>query len=124
MATHPKDRAASNPRIQCVVCGKWKRLHVKAYTSKGGYEATQTFFGGCGYNGDNSHLAHKGADDDVCDGCCHIECKRLALGQHMVTKTPVGTIHVIAQCGDCTWRNEDFIKAEQAARQHAETTGH
>lgn len=42
----------------------------------------------------------------------------------MVTKTPVGTIHVIAQCGDCTWRNEDFIKAEQAARQHAETTGH
>lgn len=78
MATHPKDRAADNPRIQCVVCGRWKRLHVKAYTSKGGYEATQTFFGGCGYNGDNSHLAHKGADDDVCDECCHIECKRLA----------------------------------------------
>lgn len=77
---HPKDARAENPRIQCVVCGKWKRLHTnKTYPP---YGLQQTFLGGCGYaqeigKGDD-HLASKGDDSDVCETCCHIECKRIA----------------------------------------------
>jgi len=78
MATHPKDHAAHNPRIQCVVCGKWKRFRVKEYISKGGYEANQTFFGGCAYSEKGEHLARKGSDNDVCDDCCHIACKAIS----------------------------------------------
>jgi hypothetical protein len=73
MTVHPKDRASSNPRIQCSVCGKWKRLHTK--DKRPPYDLRQTFFGGCSYaNGD--HLA--GDRIDVCADCCEIECKTLA----------------------------------------------
>jgi hypothetical protein len=71
MTTHPADHHAANPRVQCSVCGQWKRLHCHEYTSKGGYKANQTFFGGCAYTrGD--HLA--GDHVDVCDDCCHAVC--------------------------------------------------
>jgi hypothetical protein len=78
MATIAKERGQTNPRMQCSVCGKWMRIHCKPYISKGGYEATQKFFGGCAYsNGD--HLANASTgDNDVCDDCCHTECRRVA----------------------------------------------
>jgi len=78
MAIHPKDRSANNPRLQCSVCGGWMRLHrLQPITSIGGYERTQNFYGGCPYSG-GDHLAGKPEDNDVCDDCCHTECKRLA----------------------------------------------
>lgn len=49
------------------------RIHCKPYISKGGYEATQKFFGGCSYGRHDDHLA----GHDICDDCCHTECKRL-----------------------------------------------
>jgi hypothetical protein len=74
MATLTHERGQNNPRMQCDCCGKWKRIHAsKPYMSKGGYEATQIFFGGCSY-GNGDHLA----GHDVCDDCCHTECKRIA----------------------------------------------
>lgn len=76
MAILQKERSQANPRMQCVVCGRWMRVHCKPYQSKGGYEATQKFFGGCSYGG-GDHLAGAGGDHDVCDDCCHIECKRI-----------------------------------------------
>jgi len=75
MAIHPKDRSANNPRLQCSVCGKWRRLHCREYESIGGYKANQNFFGGCPYT-KGDHLA--GDKMEVCDSCCHIECKKLA----------------------------------------------
>lgn len=41
---------------------------------------TQNFYGGCGYT-NGEHLAGSVGKDgcrDVCDACCHTECKRLA----------------------------------------------
>lgn len=80
MADHPKDKGAHNPRIQCVVCGKWKRLHTRSEQPPHGLH--QTFFGGCEYNAGNDHLAKKGDDNDVCELCCHVECKRLSMSSH------------------------------------------
>jgi hypothetical protein len=72
MATHPKDRTSRNPRVQCSVCGKWKRQYQKELNRFGD---TQQFYGGCSYrNGD--HLA--GDHIDVCVGCCDTECRKLA----------------------------------------------
>lgn len=73
---HPRDKMATNPRLQCVVCGSWMRLHGRTPESK----AMQRFFGGCDHNKGNDHLAGKNGDNDVCDQCCQIECKRLAEG--------------------------------------------
>lgn len=79
MAIHKSDRTANNPRLQCSVCGQWKRLNVKKpYRSLGGYEARQVFFGGCSYT-DGDHLA--GDRSDVCDGCCHVACRDIAIAQ-------------------------------------------
>ncbi len=78
---HPRDERSHNPRIQCVVCGKWKRLHTKSPQPPHGLNTS--YFGGCRYAidakiGDERHLARRGNDDDVCEVCCHIECKRIA----------------------------------------------
>lgn len=77
MAIHPSDRLASNPRLQCSCCGKWKRL-MGTKIENGHCVQFYRFFGGCGYtNGD--HLAAKrGNTNDVCDDCCQRECKRLS----------------------------------------------
>lgn len=42
----------------------------------------------------------------------------------MVTKTPIGTTHVLAECRNCPWANDDYNTAEETARRHAESTGH
>lgn len=82
---HPADRLASNPRLQCSCCGKWKRaMGTKIDEKTGRREQFYRFFGGCGYtNGD--HLAGK---NDVCDDCCQTECKRLSA---MTLKSPQDT---------------------------------
>ncbi len=68
MAIHNKDRISTNPRIQCSVCGQWKRLHG---VDEKGY-AIQRFYGGCrATKGD--HIA--GNKIDVCDECCKKHCK-------------------------------------------------
>lgn len=78
MTTHPRDLRSDNPRIQCVVCGEWKRLHLRE--ERGGLK--QTFYGGCIYADGGDHLARRGdgptADNDVCEDCCHIACKAIA----------------------------------------------
>ena len=71
---HPRDKLASNPRLQCVVCGKWLRLHR---AQADGWGNTQTFYGGCTFNKGGDHLAAKPGDNDVCEWCCQRECKRL-----------------------------------------------
>lgn len=73
---HPKDRRSDNPRIQCVVCGKWMRLYKRR--SDGGWE--QVFWGGCSHRGPNggTHLAEVNGDDDVCQPCCDTRCKAIA----------------------------------------------
>lgn len=47
---------------------------------------TQMFFGGCewalklseaGLHRGENHLAQKDGDDDVCEPCCHIACKKI-----------------------------------------------
>ena len=55
---HPKDKDKPNPRIQCSICGKWKRLHG---TDKNGI-AIQRFFGGCNSGGEHRK--------DICQECC------------------------------------------------------
>lgn len=42
----------------------------------------------------------------------------------MVAQTKIGTISVIARCGDCGNRWENYHTAEGLARQHAIMTGH
>ena len=82
MATHPADRRAANPRIQCSVCAKWRRLIVKPYRSIGGYDAGQTFFA-CTYTL-GEHLAGSVSADgyhDVCDWCCHDACQQIAIAR-------------------------------------------
>jgi hypothetical protein len=68
---HPRDLTADNPRLQCVVCGKWKRLRDQR-------TGAQRFYGGCVYAHGGDHLARKGTDHDVCEDCCHKKCKELA----------------------------------------------
>lgn len=63
-----------NPRLQCVVCGKWKRLYIAG--------GIQSFYGGCEYNELGDHLASKGNDHDVCEDCCHVACKAVAAHQN------------------------------------------
>lgn len=78
MAIHPKDIGHTNPRLQCSVCSRWMRLHGKRLEVVGAKVtevAFQRFYGGCDYSG-GDHLA--GDRTDVCDVCCHAECKRLA----------------------------------------------
>lgn len=41
-----------------------------------------------------------------------------------VRKSPVGTHHVLAQCRDCDWIDDDYTKAERTARSHAASTNH
>lgn len=75
MAIHPKDRSSSdNPRLQCSVCGKWKRVRMnKGNANRPDWH--QSFYGGCTFtNGD--HLA--GDHLDVCVDCCDTKCKHLA----------------------------------------------
>ena len=76
MTTHPADARAQNPRIQCVVRGQWKRLHTKSPQPP--HDIAQTFFGGCIYSDGGNHLAGKDGDNDVCELCCHVACKRIA----------------------------------------------
>ncbi len=64
---HPADTRSSNPRLQCKVCAKWKRLYDR--------DNEQLFFGGCAQNGGNDHLAAAG--NDVCDECCRTKCAEL-----------------------------------------------
>lgn len=42
----------------------------------------------------------------------------------MVTKTAIGTTHVLAECRNCPWSEQDYKTAQQKARRHAESTGH
>lgn len=73
MAIHPRDKVASNPRLQCSVCGQWKRVHLNAdHPNHPGWR--QGFFGGCAFT-KGDHLA--GDRADVCVDCCDTECKRL-----------------------------------------------
>ena len=72
MACHPSDRSAANPRLQCSVCGKWKRLHQKA--KKPPFDSNQNFFGGCHFTG-GDHLA--GDKVDVCVECCETKCREM-----------------------------------------------
>lgn len=81
MPIHPKDKQADNPRLQCSVCGNWKRLHGRDDTGAMVYR----FFGGCGHNAGNDHLSGRPSADgcnDVCDSCCQIACKALAERAH------------------------------------------
>jgi hypothetical protein len=48
----------------------------------------------------------------------------LTPGRNMVTITPYGTHHVVAECRDCSWRSEDYKAGEAKARRHATETGH
>lgn len=70
MAIHPKDKKADNPRIQCSVCGEWKRLFAKSDNPVHGHK--QLFFGGCGAT-EGDHTA--GDKMDVCEECCLKHCK-------------------------------------------------
>jgi hypothetical protein len=62
---HPADTRASNPRVQCDVCGKWSRLHTR--------DGQQFMYGGCHWTG-NDHTA-AGESQDVCDECCKGCCE-------------------------------------------------
>lgn len=42
----------------------------------------------------------------------------------MVTKTPIGTTHILAECRDCPWADDDYETADRSSRQHAAKTGH
>lgn len=72
MTVHPADARAANPRIQCAVCAKWKRLYVAegkpSEQSPYGYARRQRFFGGC----NRTHGDHPAGD--VCDDCCFTAC--------------------------------------------------
>jgi len=75
MATHPKDSRAANPRVQCDVCGQWKRVHRKLdHPAHPGW--TQNFYGGCSYYDGGDHLA----GNDVCVDCCDTQCKLMREG--------------------------------------------
>jgi len=76
MTIHPKDKASENPRLQCAVCAKWKRLRGTDHDGNTFYR----FFGGCSYSNGGDHLAcnYEGDNIDVCDECCHRECMKIA----------------------------------------------
>lgn len=82
MTIHRGDRKSDNPRLQCSCCAKWMRLHgVRVNPQTGEREQFYRFYGGCGYTDGGDHLAGKAGPDgcrDVCDDCCHKECKRLS----------------------------------------------
>ena len=82
MAIHPADKAhGRNPRLQCVCCARWMRLHGKRLEVVNGEVkevAFQRFYGGCDYTDGGDHAAAKNGDNDVCEVCCHVECKRIA----------------------------------------------
>jgi len=79
--------------MQCVVCGKWKRLHTKSPQPP--HALCQTFFGGCSYSG-GDHLAGKLDDNDVCELCCHIACKAIAENPPQeATESPMRAFKVI-----------------------------
>jgi hypothetical protein len=66
---HPRDNRHHNPRLQCDVCGKWKRLHLK--------DGRQSFYGGCGVNiakSNNQDHTAAGDSQDVCEDCCRAKC--------------------------------------------------
>jgi hypothetical protein len=42
----------------------------------------------------------------------------------MVTKTPIGTTHVFAECRNCPWSDDNYNTAEASSRRHAVETGH
>ena len=69
---HPKDKNASNPRMQCCLCAKWKRLHGTDDNGK----RFQRFYGACRFVFAD-HLAMKNDDPDVCDECCKSQCEKL-----------------------------------------------
>lgn len=60
---HPSDTKSANPRLQCAVCAKWKRLYDR--------DDEQLFFGGCEHNDGNDHVCSQG---EVCNECCDREC--------------------------------------------------
>lgn len=37
---------------------------------------------------------------------------------------PYGLIHKIAECRECSWHNENYLRASKAAHRHHENTGH
>lgn len=77
MAIHPADRRAANPRLQCIVCGQWKRLHGR---DKDG-NVVQRFYGGCTYSNGDHLFRIDGSDPDVCHACCLIACRDIAIGR-------------------------------------------
>lgn len=79
---HPKDIGIENPRLQCAGCRRWMRLHGKRLElvcNEVKEVSMQRFYGGCKFNNGGDHLAGKIGDNDVCDACCKIECKKLAV---------------------------------------------
>ena len=76
MAQHIADNFSTNPRLQCVVCGRWKRVYTR--DARPPHDLRQTFFGGCEYSNGGDHLAGKPGDNDVCEDCCHVACKTIA----------------------------------------------
>ena len=82
MAIHPKDVGHENPRLQCSVCRRWMRLHGKRLEVIDGEVKEvcfQRFYGACDYNNCGDHLAgDRNGYSDVCEKCCHEECKRIA----------------------------------------------
>lgn len=41
-----------------------------------------------------------------------------------VTRTAIGTTHVLAECRDCSWADDDYNTAAKSSRRHAAATGH
>lgn len=64
---HNKDKSsyAANPRMQCSVCGRWKRLYGEDFENGGLYER---FYAACGQNGEYEHV------ENVCHDCCLDKC--------------------------------------------------
>lgn len=70
--TKQLDIGSSNPRLQCVACGRWMRLHGKrmeAIDGKVTEVAVQRFYGGCSVSGGDHPF-----DGDVCSTCCPTKC--------------------------------------------------
>lgn len=72
MGVHPKDINAANPRMQCSVCGKWKRLD--GVEIRNGKRVMFSRFHACGY-GNGDHLA--GDHGTVCEECCQTACREI-----------------------------------------------
>lgn len=64
MHSNIRDENSNNPRMQCSVCGQWKRLH--GIDEQG--NAIQRFYSCCGEHGEFEH------DENVCDECCKTKC--------------------------------------------------